>query len=102
MKRLDSFVNDLFDILISSVKIGGDVVKEEVDLIKKTCDSERIWNGGVTNLKGSGIDDSNEGITETPNDTMDDFEFVEMHGPSTVIYDGLYEEDEDDEEEITK
>ena len=88
MKRLDSFVNDLFDILISSVKIGGDVVKEEVDLIKKTCDKDRIWQGGVTNLKGSSIDDDEN--TETP---MDDFEFVEMHGPSKIIYDGLYEEE---------
>ena len=88
MKRLDSFVNDLFDIIISSVKIGGGVVKEEVDLIKKTCDKDRIWNGGVTNLKGSRIDD--EEYTESP---MDDFEFVEMHGPSKIIYDGIYEEE---------
>ena len=99
MKRLDNFVNDLFDILISSVKIGGDVVKEEVDLIKKTCDKDKIWQGGVTNLKGSSIDDSNDGITETP---MDDFEFVEMHGPSTVIYDGLYDDDERDRGDIKK
>ena len=91
MKRLDNFVNDLFDILISSVKIGGSVVKEEVELVKKVCnDEDKIWNGGVTNLKGSGIDDSNNGITDTP---MDEFEFVEMHGPSKIIYDGLYEEE---------
>ena len=102
MKRLDSFVNDLFDILISSVKIGGDVVKEEIDLVKKTCSNEdKIWNGGVTNLKGSGIDDSNDGITDTPYDE-EEFEFVEMHGPSTVIYDGLYDDDERDRGEIKK
>ena len=96
MKRLDNLVNDLFDILISSVKIGGDVVKEEVELVKKVCnDEDKIWNGGVTNLKGSGIDDSNNGITDTPMDvtTMDEFEFVEMHGPSKIIYDGLYEDE---------
>ena len=103
MGKLNNIVNNTFDILISLVGIGVDKSKEEINLIKKTCDG-KIWNGGVTNLKGSGIDDSNEGIydgtsTETPNDTMDDFEFVEMHGPSTVIYDGLYEEDEDDEED---
>ena len=84
MKRLDNFVNDLFDILISSVKIGGDVVKEEIDLVKKTCDGnkDKIWQGGVTNLKGSSIDDDEN--TKTPYD--EEFEFVEMHGPSTVIY----------------
>ena len=93
MKRLDNFVNDLFDILISSVKIGVDKGKEEVDLIKKTCDSERIWQGGVTNLKGSSIDDDEN--TETPYD--EEFEFVEMHGPSKIIYDGLYEDVEGEE-----
>ena len=90
MKRLDNFVNDLFDILISSVKIGVDKGKEELDLIKKTCDvdKDRIWQGGVTNLKGSGIDDDEN--TKTP---MDEFEFVEMHGPSKIIYDGLYDDE---------
>ena len=102
MSKLNNIINNSFDILISLVKIGVSRGKEEYNMIKKTCDSERIWNGGVTNLKGSGIDDSNEGITETPNDTMDDFEFVEMHGPSTVIYDGLYEEDEDGKGDIRR
>ena len=101
MGKLNNIVNNTFDILISLVGIGVDKSKEEINLIKKTCDG-KIWNGGVTNLKGSGIDDSNEGITETPNDTMDEFEFVEMHGPSTIIYDGLYEDREDDEEDIKK
>ena len=104
MGKLNNIVNNTFDIIISLVGIGVSKGKEEYQLIKKTCDTDRIWNGGVTNLKGSGIDDSNEGITETPNDTMDDFEFVEMHGPSTVIYDGLYDDDERDRDrgEITK
>ena len=81
MKRLDSFVNDLFDIIISSVKIGGGVVKEEVDLIKKVCKSDEIkmWNGGVTNQN-----------TNTPNDEIE--EVIEMNGPH-IIYDGLYEEE---------
>lgn len=102
MGKLNNIVNNTFDIIISLVGIGVSKGKEEYQLIKKTCDTDRIWNGGVTNLKGSGIDDSNEGITETPNDTMDEFEFVEMHGPSTIIYDGLYEDREDDEEDIKK
>lgn len=105
MGKLNNIVNNTFDILISLVGIGVDKSKEEINLIKKTCDG-KIWNGGVTNLKGSGIDDSNEGITDTPMDetSMDDFEFVEMHGPSTVIYDGLYDDDERDRDrgEITK
>ena len=90
MSKLNNIINNSFEILISLVKIGVDKSKEEYDMIKKTCDSERIWNGGVTNLKGSGIDDSNEGITDTPYD--EEFEFVEMHGPSTIIYDGLYDD----------
>ena len=90
VSKLNNIINNSFDILISLVKIGVSRGKEEYNMIKKTCDSERIWNGGVTNLKGSGIDDSNEGITDTPYD--EEFEFVEMHGPSTIIYDGLYED----------
>ena len=97
MSKLNNIINNSFDILISLVKIGVSRGKEEMNLIKKTCDTSegRIWNGGVTNLKGSGIDDSNEGIydetsTDTPYD--EEFEFVEMHGPSTIIYDGLYED----------
>ena len=84
MKRLDSFVNDLFDIIIQMVKIGGGVVKEEVDLIKKACKSDEIkmWNGGVTN----------EGITNTPKDEIEKEEIVEMNGPH-IIYDGIYEEE---------
>ena len=92
MSRLTNIINNSFDIIISLVKIGVNRGKEELDMIKKTCDSERIWNGGVTNLKGSRIDD--EETTESP---MDDFEFVEMHGPSTIIYDGLYEDRKDGE-----
>ena len=67
----------------------------QIDLIKKTCDSERIWQGGVTNLKGSRIDEEMDEPPYTPNDetSMDEFEFVEMHGPSKIIYDGLYEEE---------
>ena len=95
MSKLNNIINNSFDILISLVKIGVSRGKEEMELVRKTCDSERIWNGGVTNLKGSGIDDSNEGITDTPYD--EEFEFVEMHGPSTIIYDGLYEDRKDGE-----
>ena len=86
MSKLNNIINNSFDILISLVKIGVDRSKEEYDMIKKTCDSERIWNGGVTNLKGSRIDD--EEYTESP---MDDFEFVEMDGPN-IIYDGVYDD----------
>ena len=95
MSKLNNIINNSFDILISLVKIGVSRGKEEMELVRKTCDSERIWNGGVTNLKGSGIDDSNEGITDTPMD--EEFEFVEMHGPSTIIYDGLYEDNRKEE-----
>ena len=97
MSKLNNIINNSFDILISLVKIGVNRGKEEMNLIKKTCDTSegKIWNGGVTNLKGSGIDDSNEGITDTPYD--EEFEFVEMHGPNNIIYDGLYEDRKDGE-----
>ena len=94
MSKLNNIINNSFDILISLVKIGVDKSKEEYQMIKKTCDSERIWNGGVTNLKGSRIEDTDE-HTNTPYD--EEFEFVEMHGPSTIIYDGLYEDRKDGE-----
>ena len=107
MGKLNNIVNNTFDILISLVGIGVDKGKEELELVRKTCDTDRIWNGGVTNLKGSRIDEEMDEPPYTPNDTMDDFEFVEMHGPSTIIYDGLYNDREDDERdrdrgEITK
>ena len=94
MSKLNNIINNSFDILISLVKIGVDKSKEEYNMIKKTCDTSegRIWNGGVTNLKGSRMDDDE--TTESP---MDDFEFVEMHGPSTIIYDGLYEDNRKEE-----
>jgi len=88
VSKLNNIINNSFDILISLVKIGVSRGKEEYNMIKKTCDSERIWNGGVTNLQGSRIDD--EETTDTPYD--EEFEFVEMHGPSTIIYDGLYDD----------
>ena len=97
MSKLNNIINNSFDILISLVKIGVSRGKEEMELVRKTCDSERIWNGGVTNLKGSGVDDDIEETTKTPYD--EEFEFVEMHGPSTIIYDGLYEDNRDNRKE---
>ena len=96
MSKLNNIINNSFDILISLVKIGVSKGKEEYNMIKKTCDTSegRIWNGGVTNLKGSRMDDEEE-TTKTPYD--EEFEFVEMHGPSTIIYDGLYEDRKDGE-----
>ena len=104
MGKLNNIVNNTFDIIISLVGIGVDKSKEEINLIKKTCDTSegRIWNGGVTNLKGSRIDDDESSSDEYTESPMDDFEFVEMHGPSTVIYDGLYDDDERDKGDITK
>ena len=102
MGKLNNIVNNTFDILISLVGIGVGKTKEEYQLIKKTCDTDRIWNGGVTNLKGSRIDDDESSSDEYTESPMDDFEFVEMHGPSTVIYDGLYDDDERDRGEIKK
>ena len=91
MKRLDSFVNDLFDIIIQMVKIGGGVVKEEVDLIKKSCKSDEImmWNGGVTN---EGMNSQSELYTNTPKDEIEKVEIMEMNGPH-IIYDGIYEDE---------
>ena len=88
MKQLNNIVNNLFDIIISSVKIGGGKVKEEYDLIKSTCDTQEVkmWNGGVTN---EGINDGTS--TKPPNDTNEEEEIIEMNGPH-IIYDGTYEE----------
>ena len=96
MSKLNNIINNSFDILISLVKIGVSKGKEEMELVRKTCDTSegRIWNGGVTNLKGSRMDDEEEN-TKTPYD--EEFEFVEMHGPNNIIYDGLYEDRKDGE-----
>jgi len=84
-------MNNIFDIIISSVKLGVDygrdlwdsisVMWKDDHLTPMKQEEDFIWNGGVTNEGGSRIDDDE--TTPTP---MDDI----------IMYDGIMEEIEND------
>ena len=87
--RKNDILNDLFDIIISSVKLGISygrdlwdslsVVWKDNHLHPPQQEEDFIWNGGVTNEGGSRIDDSNDESIQTPYD-------------DTIIYDGVMNE----------
>mgnify|MGYP003125550625 FL=1 len=93
MNRLNNIMNDLFDILIQSVKMGIGYGRDLWDSLSPIWkdnhlhppkqEEDFIWNGGVTNEGGSRIDDSNDEHTQTPYDDI-------------IIMDGIMEEIEDD------
>ena len=90
MSKLNNIINNSFDILISSVKIGVSWSSDKWNEIKSVYfvvnDNKKelnevnnyIWNGGSTKINGSRIDDDEN--TETPYD--DD----------NIIYDGVYDD----------
>jgi len=85
-------MNNIFDIIISSVKLGVDYGRDFWNSLNPLWNvkEERLieeedfigWNGGVTNQGGSRIDDDE--TTPTP---MDDI----------ITYDGVMYEIEEDE-----
>ena len=89
MSKLNNIINNSFDILISSVKIGVSYTLDKVNEIKsvyfvdvdnkrdKELDDNYIWNGGETFR----IDDDEN--TETPYDDVE----IKM-----INYDGIMEE----------
>ena len=85
-KRSNNIMNDLFDVIISLVRLGGSIIMDKYQEIKSVYfdsmvveDEEEnyIWNGGVTNSIGSRIDDDES--TKTPYD-------------DNIIYDGVYDD----------
>ena len=86
MSKLNNIINNSFDIIISSVKIGVSYTLDKVNEIKsvyfvdidskrdKELDDNYIWNGGETFR----IDDDEN--TETPYDDV------------MINYDGIMEE----------
>ena len=90
MNKLNNIINNSFDILISSVKIGVSWSSDKWNEIKSVYfvesnidkdDKDYIWNGGETFR----IDDDelNEKNTETPYDDIE----IKM-----INYDGIMEE----------
>ena len=85
MNRLNNIMNNLFDILISSVKMvvsyGRDLwdsispIWKDDHLTPPNEEKDFIWNGGETFR----IDDSNDEMNQTPYD-------------DTIIYDGVMNE----------
>ncbi|MAR77538.1 MAG: hypothetical protein CMD43_01175 [Gammaproteobacteria bacterium] len=89
---MNRIMNDLFDIIISLVKLGVDygrdlwdsisMIWKENHLTPPKQEEDFIWNGGVTNEGGSRIDDSNDEHTQTPYDDI-------------ITYDGVMDEIEE-------
>lgn len=95
--KLNNIMNNIFDIIIQSVKIGIHWVKDEVMKIKEAyfdegsmnneIEGSGIWNGGNTISKSdNGIEIQD--ITDTPYD-------VSRDSVSEVMYDGIMEEIEE-------
>ena len=86
MSRLNNIMNNIFDIIISLVRIGVSYVKDFILKVMETIESnktierkeENMWNGGVTNGHANGYEIKD--ITDTPYDE------------TNVIYDGVYDE----------
>ena len=74
-------MNDLMDLIIESVKYGVNIIRDKIEFYRFINEANRrermeqeeykdyIWNGGVTNNIGSGIDDDEN--TKTPYDGVD-------------------------------
>ena len=85
--RLNNIINNIFDIIISLVRIGVSYVKDFILKVMETIESnktierkeENMWNGGVTNGHANGYEIKD--ITDTPYDE------------TNVIYDGVYDVD---------
>ena len=95
--KLNNIMNNIFDIIIQSVKIGIHWIGDEVVKIKEIyfdksieeVESNGIWNGGNTISKsGNGIEIQD--ITDTPYDVSGD----SVSGDK-VMYDGIMEEIEE-------
>ena len=79
-------MNNIFDIIISLVRIGVSYVKDFILKVMETIESnktierkeENMWNGGVTNGHANGYEIKD--ITDTPYDE------------TNVIYDGVYDD----------
>ena len=86
MSRLNNIMNNIFDIIISLVRIGVSYMKDFILKVMETIESnktierkeENMWNGGVTNGHANGYEIKD--ITDTPYDE------------TNVIYDGVYDE----------
>ena len=93
MNKLNNIINNSFDILISSVKIGVSWSSDKWNEIKSVYfvesnidkdDKDYIWNGGET--FGNVDEEMNGESTETPYDDIE----IKM-----INYDGIMEEVEE-------
>lgn len=96
-RRLNNIMNNLFDLLILSVKIGVSwlmdkwievksvyfVGKETIEEVNTVVELDGIWNGGTTISKSNkdlnGVEDVPSISPKSPND-------------NGVIYDGVYDD----------
>ena len=83
--RMSNIMNNIFDIIISLVRIGVSYMKDFILKISETMETtrerkeENMWNGGKTNEHANGYEIKD--ITDTPYDE------------TNVIYDGVYDVD---------
>ena len=97
MSKWKSIADNLFDmmviggkLLISYIRDGWSYVAllwKDDHLTPLRGDDDGVWNGGVTNLKGSGINDTQEDNTLV---------YDEYTIDGNIIYDGVMGEIEED------
>ena len=97
MSKWKSIADNLFDmmviggkLLISYIRDGWSYVAllwKDDHLTPLRGDDDGVWNGGVTNLKGSGINDTEESNTLV---------YDEYTIDGNIIYDGVMGEIEED------
>ena len=85
--RMSNIMNNIFDIIISLVRIGVSYMKDFIVKVSETMETtrerkeENMWNGGVTNPNEHANGYEIKDITDTPYDE------------TNVIYDGVYDVD---------
>ena len=99
MSKLSRIVENLGDIMLIGGKLLISYIRDmmgwvallwkEDHLTPLRGDDDGVWQGGVTNLKGSGINDTQEDNTLV-------YDEYEIHTGRKITYDGIMGEIDDD------
>ena len=98
-EKLRNIINDLFDILVIGGKLLISYIRDGVNVLSSVWkddhltpprnDDDGVWHGGVTNLRGSGINDTQEDNTLV----YDEYSFDNQE---IITYDGIMGDIDDD------
>ena len=94
MNKWKSIADNLFDIMVIGGKLLISYIRDGVNILSNVWkddhltaprnDDDGVWQGGVTNLKGSRIDDDAIGEVDDDDNTKT---------PKNIIYDGTLDID---------